>query len=677
LGKTALAVHWAHRAARRFPDGQLHVNLRGFDPTDAPVAAEHVIRGFLQALGVPAERIPAEPQAQVGLYRSVLAERRVLIILDNARDEQQVRPLLPASSGCLTLITSRRQLTGLIAAEGARLLTLDVLGDAEAADLLAGRIDAQRLHAEPAAARRLIRMCAGLPLALAVTAARAAARPGLPLAGLAAELGREQDRLTPLDVGDPATSVRAAFASSYRGLSPEAARVFRLAALNPGPDLTAYGAASLTGLPLGRARQALDELARASLLTEHRAGRFACHDLLRAYAAELVRAHHDEAERRAALTGLFDYYLAAASAAMDTLLPTERDQRPRCPATAEVPPLGTPAAAHAWLDAEQDCLVAIAASAIANGWPGHATRLAKILYGYLNIGRHYADSWALHAHALHAARQTGDRVGQAEALMGLGLADYARGRRQQAADHLQQALVLYRELGDRVGEGRALGNLGLVCWAQRRCEQALAYHGQALAIFRELGDRLRQAQTLSNLGLVLSRERRYAEAWDVHGQALALSRELGDRNREAIALANLGHVLLRQGRLPQAAGHLERALAIHSEIGDRVHHARTVHDLGQVLWQQGDRRRALEHHRRALDMYRELGSLPDQARALNDLGQILSASGQPRQAAAHHAQALDVACQIDDEHEQARARDGLGRAPPAADADTTAPLPSG
>jgi tetratricopeptide (TPR) repeat protein/transcriptional regulator with XRE-family HTH domain len=669
VGKTALAVHWAHQAAGRFPDGQLYANLRGFDPSDAPVAAEHVIRGFLQALGIAAERIPSEPQAQVGLYRSVLADKRMLIILDNARDERQVRPLLPASSGCLVLITSRQQLTGLIAAEGARLLPLDVLTDDEAADLLARRIAAERLHAEPAAARQLIRACAGLPLALAVTAARAATRPGLLLADMAAELGHEQDRLTALDAGDPATSVRAAFASSYRGLTPGAARLFRLAALHPGPDVTVHAAAGLAGLPLGQARQALHELARASLLTEHRAGRFTCHDLLRAYAAEMARAHHDLGERRAALSGLFDYYLAAASAAMDTLLPTEREGRPRCPATTDIPPLDTPAAAHAWLDTEQDCLVAIAASAVANGWPGHATRLAAILYGYLNVGAHLAGSWALHAHALHAARQTGDRAAAAEALMGLGLTDYAQGRLRQAADHLQQALALYRGIGDRLGEGRALGNLGLVSWAQHRCEHAMTYHGQALTIFRELGDRLRQTQTLSNLGLALSRQRRYREAWDHHRRALVLARELGDRNREGIALANLGHVLLRQGRLPQAADHLGQALAIHREIGDRLHQARTLHDLGQVLWKQGDQPRALAHHRMALDVYRELGSLPDEARALNDLGHILHASGRSRQAAAHHSQALGVASQIDDEYEQARAHEGLGHTWHADDPD--------
>jgi tetratricopeptide (TPR) repeat protein/transcriptional regulator with XRE-family HTH domain len=662
VGKTAVAVHWAHQAAERFPDGQLHVNLRGFDPSDAPVTAEHAIRGFLQALGIPAEQIPSEPQAQVGLYRSVLAGRRMLIILDNARDERQVRPLLPASPGCLILVTSRQQLTGLIAAEGARPLPLDLLSDDESADLLAGRIDAGRLHAEPAAARQLIRICAGLPLALAVTAARAAVRPCLPLADIAAELGHEQDRLTPLDAGDPATSVRAAFGSSYRGLSGGAARLFRLAALHPGPDLTVYAAASLTGLPLGQARQAMDELARASLLNEHRTGRFTCHDLLRAYAAEVARAHHDRGEQRAALTGLFDYYLAAASAAMDTLLPTERERRPRCLATADIPPLDTPAAAHAWLDTEQDCLVAIAACAADHGWPGYATRLAGILYGYLNVGAHYAGSWALHAHALHAARQAGDRAAHAAALMGLGLTDYAQGRLQQATDHLQPALALYREIGDRLGEGRALGNLGLVSWAGYRCEQAVTCHRQALAIFDDLGDKLRQAQTLSNLGLALSRQRRYPEALDHHGRALALSRELGDRNREGIALANLGHVLMHQGRLSQAGSHLERALAINREIGDRLHESRTLHDLGQVLQRQGEQRRALDHHQRALEVYRELGSLPDEARALNDLGEILRAGGHSPPAADHHAQALAVASQIGDKYEQARAHVGLGHA---------------
>ncbi len=278
---------------------------------------------------------------------------------------------------------------------------------------------------------------------------------------------------------------------------------------------------------------------------------------------------------------------------MNTLLPTEREGRPRCPATADIPPLDTPAAAHAWLDAEQDCLVAIAASAAAHGWPGHATRLAGVLYGYLKIGTHYADNWALHAHALHAARQTGDRAAQAEALMGLGLADYARGRQQQAADHLQQALALYRDIGDRLGEGRALGNLGLVSWARYCCQEAVTYHGQALVVFRELGDKLREAQTLSNLGLALSRQRRYQEALDHHRRALALSRELGQ-------------VLHAAGQSRQAAAHHAQALLVASQINDAYEQARAHEGLGHAS-RADDPARCRREWARALSLYASLG----------------------------------------------------------------------
>jgi transcriptional regulator with XRE-family HTH domain len=319
VGKTALAVHFAHEAAAAFPDGQLYVNLRGADPSGSPASPGEVLRAFLGAFGLRSDRVLPDLDAQAALFRSILAGRRVLVILDNAHDEQQVRPLLPGSAGCLTVVTSRRQLAGLAAADGARLLSLQVLSEAESLLLLAGRLG-ERVEHEPEAATRVSALCAGLPLALSVAAARAAARSGVPLVRLADEL-RQENPLDALDIGDPATSVRVVLSWSYCNLSPPAAMAFRLFGLQAGPDISLPAAASLAGLPLAQARAALAELTQANLLTEQPSGRYACHDLLRSYAAELAYAIDGEKTRQAAIRRITDYYLRTARSASRHLYP--------------------------------------------------------------------------------------------------------------------------------------------------------------------------------------------------------------------------------------------------------------------------------------------------------------------------------------------------------------------
>ena len=356
VGKTALAVHWAHQVAHRFPDGQLYVNLRGFDPSGMPVAPAQAIRKFLAALGMPADQVPADIDAQACLYRSVLAGQRVLIVLDNARDSDQVRPLLPASPGSLAVVTSRSQLAGLVAVEGARPLTLDVLTEAEARELLIRRLGGEQIAADPAAADELVRLCARLPLALAIAAARGATRPGLPLAVLAGELRDAHGQLDTLDAGDTTANIRTVFSWSCQSLTSPAARMFRLLGVHPGPDISARAAASLAGMARDKARAALDELSRASLIVEHVPGRFVFHDLLRAYAAEQASAIDGAAQRRAAIRRVLDHYMHTAHAAAGLLYPARGTRplprpaaqrqgsawscRPRCPARQHPP--GTP-----------------------------------------------------------------------------------------------------------------------------------------------------------------------------------------------------------------------------------------------------------------------------------------------------------------------------------------------
>jgi DNA-binding SARP family transcriptional activator len=321
VGKTALALHWAHRSAPDFPDGQLYVDLRGFDPHRAPLDPADVVRGFLDALEVPVDQIPAGLDAQTGLYRSLLAARQMLVVLDNARDIEQVRPLLPGAPGSLAIVTSRDQLVSLVAAVGARPLVLDLFRAAEARDLLTRRLGEARVAAEPGAVEQIIARCAGLPLALAIAAARAATRPGFPLALLAEELREAGGTLDALDGGDPFTDVRAVLSWSYRRLSPDAARLFRLLGPNPGRDMSAAAAASLAGVRPGEVRPLLAELTRAHLLTEASPRRYAFHDLLRAYAIEQAHRSESDDDRRAAVGRLLDHYVHTGHSVPELLEP--------------------------------------------------------------------------------------------------------------------------------------------------------------------------------------------------------------------------------------------------------------------------------------------------------------------------------------------------------------------
>jgi DNA-binding SARP family transcriptional activator len=615
VGKTALALHWAHQVAERFPDGQLYVNLRGYGP-DQPVPAADALAGFLRALGVPGQNIPAEADERAGRYRSLLAGRRMLVMADNAGSAEQVRPLLPGTRSCVVVVTSRDSLAGLVARDGARRLDLDLLPLADAVGLLRALIGG-RVDADPGAAAALAAQCSRLPLALRVAAELAVARPGASLADLAGELADQRRRLDLLDAGrDSRTAVRAVFSWSYRRLDAAAARAFRLAGLHPGTELDAYSAAALTESTVERAGQMLDLLARGHLIQPAGPGRYGLHDLLRAYARELAAGQDGEDERRAALTRLFDYYLHTAAATMDTLFPAEHYRRPRVrlPAT-PAPPATGPVAARAWLDAERSSLVAVAAHTAAHGWPGHTTRLAATLFRYLESGG-YPEAVTIHSHARSAARGIGDRPAEATALTNLGCTDFWRGRYHQAAHHLQQALALCHDTGDRAGQARAVANLGLVNVRQGRYQQATDNFLQALALARGTGDRIGQAHALASLGDIDCRQCRYQRATEHHRQALALFHEIGNRSGGAEALNGLGEVFLATGRAGHARTQHATALSLASEIGDKYEQARAHDGLARTHRATGDAAQGRRHWQEALALYTDLG-VPeaDQVRA--------------------------------------------------------------
>jgi DNA-binding SARP family transcriptional activator/tetratricopeptide (TPR) repeat protein len=572
VGKTALAVHWARKVAGRFPDGQLYVNLRGYDPGAAVTPAE-ATGWFLAGLGVPAAQIPAGAAERAGLYRSVLARRRVLIVLDNAADAAQVRPLLPGSGGCLVVVTSRSSLAGLAAAEGARPLRLGPLSEEEAVRVLAARLGPERLAAEPQAVTELAARCGHLPLALAVMAARAGADPGLPLRALAAQLagasdagaastgqspgGEAQARLEVLETGDPATSLRELLSWSHRQLCPPAAQMFVLLGVHCGPDITVPAAASLAAVPRADARRALAELAEASLVAEHRPGRYVMHDLVRGYAAEKAQQDLGEAGIRAAIGQSLDHYLHTRVISSD--LPFPITLAPPAPGVTPEQ-LADEAGLLEWARAEHQVLLRVTAQATAAGlltpaWQMFAGQV------WLLGGRGYWADWRAAGQAvLAAAEAAGDHAGLGWTHSVIGMYGMFTGAQDEDRGHLAQALDHLRRAGDLPGQAwvhlfASQADAWRSAWAE-----AAAHCGQALAVFRQAGDRYGQGLALASLGECHAHMGDYELARGYARQALELAPETGDPMVAASAWSALGLVHSRLGEHPQAIGCYRQAL---------------------------------------------------------------------------------------------------------------------
>jgi DNA-binding SARP family transcriptional activator len=668
VGKTALAVRWAHRVQARFPDGQLYLDLRGYD-RDRPLSSAEALRRLLDALTGNGAGLPFGVDQLAARFRTETAGRRMLVVLDNASTVDQVRPLLPGTPDSLVLVTSRDSMAGLVAVDGAQRLTLDLLPEADALALLATLIG-DRVRAEPDSASALAGLCARLPLALRVAAELAAARPARPLAGLVAELSDRQRRLDVLDPGgDVRAAVRVVFSFSYQHLDAVAARVFRRLGLHPGPEFDAPAVAALTGVGLRQASRLLDVLVRAHLVQHAGQERFSLHDLLRAHAAELVAAHDPDDQRRQATGRLLDHYLAGAGTATRTLYPGWHGFRNSAAvAQPPVPALTDPAAARSWLDAERPNLTALCHHAAGHGWPGHAIGLATVLHRYLESGR-YAEALAVASHGLAAAQQIGDRSAEAHLRTNLGSLHRLLGEYRTATDFHVRALALHRRTGDRHGQARTLSNLGIVLERVGDLTTAVDRHREALALCRAVGERFGEAATLTNLGNVYSGLWRYARAADALDRAAEIFRTLGDRAGQASALANLGEVHTFQGRYRLAEHRLRDALDLFRALHHRNGEATALTNLGQVQIRLGAYRSAIGHLRAALEIFRATGHRYGEAGALNSLGEALHATGHPGEALAAHADALAIAMGTGDTDEQARARAAtaaiLGRDRPA------------
>ncbi|MEV6172573.1 BTAD domain-containing putative transcriptional regulator [Streptomyces sp. NPDC051954] len=606
VGKTALAVHWAHRVADRFPDGQLYANLRGFDPSGSAMAPDQAVRGFLDALGAPAQRVPVDLQSRVGLYRSLLAGRRVLVVLDNARDAEQVRPLLPGSPGCLAVVTSRNRLTGLVAAEGAHPIALDLLAPAEARALLAHRLGEDRVAAEPDAVQEIITRCARLPLALGIATARAAAHPGFPLSAVAEELRDSHGSLDAFAGGDLTTDVRAVFSWSYAALAPEQARLFALLGLAPGSDIGLPALASLAGLPGPAARAQLRALENLHLVDQYEPGRWRMHDLVRLYAADRGRQDLAPEEQEAALRRLVGFYLHTACGTLrlmplDDTPPELGDPGPGC----RPQRLTTHAEAVEWLAGELPNVLAAQRLASDRGWRRLVWQFAWSLDQFHGLLGHVHDRVAMWQAAL-AALDHDDELGvHMRVHRRLGHAATHTGSHDEARKHLGHALDLAEQADDHGTQARIHISLAQAYGQQDRLRPALEHSERALRLLQELELPAVKAAALNSVGWYNARLGRYGQA-RVHCEAaLPLARHARHESIEADILDSLGYIAHHTGHHEEAVDHYRLAVARYRGAGSDRWAADTLDRLGHAHRALGGFEQARSTWEEAAAMYRD------------------------------------------------------------------------
>ncbi|WP_203914050.1 tetratricopeptide repeat protein [Rhizocola hellebori] len=607
VGKSTLAVWWAHQVSTKFPDGQLYINLRGFAAGTA-LAVEDALRQFLEAFEVPPDHLPVSVEAQAALFRTLMAERKVLVLLDNARDAEQVRPLLPGSTGCFTLVTSRNDVAGLVAREGARPVTLNLLTAGEAQQLLIQRLGAERVAAEPDAAQSIIAGCARLPLALAVVAARAATQPQSSLSLLARQLRHVDAQLNMLTAGDAVSDVRAALSWSYQALGADAARLFRLMGTHPGPDIATAAVASLAGVPIAHAMSLLSQLAQANLLTEEASGRYYLHDLLRAYAVDLTQELDSTDDCRRAHHRILDHYLHTAHMAARLLEPHRENIILAQPQPGVIPEdLYDYEHAMAWFSAERSVMLASIELAASNGFDLHTAQLAWTLTTFFYL-RGYWQDWAAVQHTtLRTAQRSRDQTGQARAHRHVASAYIRLARYDDAIGHLRRALALLAELDD---SDNAAGIHYSIAWALDLSEQhheALQHARRAMAMYQAAGQRIGHADSLNLIGWCHAKLGHYRQAVTYCRKALLVHQQLGDRHGEAGTWDSLGYAHSRLGQHAKATADYERAITLYRNLGDLYNEADTLAHAGDNHLAAGDHEAAVEDWRRAVTILDELG----------------------------------------------------------------------
>jgi tetratricopeptide (TPR) repeat protein/transcriptional regulator with XRE-family HTH domain len=599
VGKTTLALHWAHRIQARFPDGQLYAGMRGFGPQQ-PLDAGRVLRGFLQDLGVAPQAIPAEEDERAAMFRSLLADRRVLVVLDNVRDTEHVRPLLPGGSACGVIITSRDRMDGLVACSGAHRRCLSLFDLATSKELLAMRLGETSVAAEPSAATDLAKFSAGLPLALTILTSRVNQAFPTPLQDLVADL--QNARLDSLD-GGADLDLRTVFSWSCQRLSAGGARLFRLMGVYPGPDIGMHAAAALTGTDLGRARRDIAELVRAHMLTEYRPGRFGCHDLLRDYATEQALQDESAADRRTAVGRVLDHFLHSAIAGDRQLYSNQSGFAVDDPALGARPrELSDYAKAVRWFEDEHHVLMACTQLAADEGWDQHAWQLPRALTGYLRLRGHWQD-W-VHAQriALETAQRIGDESAQADAHRLLAQVYYSLCEYSETVTHAERAIELYGSLGDRAGEALAHRHLAWAYQDKTDYESAVFHHRQALALFRWSNHVLGEASSLNGLGWTTAHLGDYQAALGLCQQALGIAEKTGDRHMQAAVRDSLGFIYHRLGSPGQAAENYRLAITVFRELGASYFEALSLNNLGDVQLVERDNAAARHSWRQSKDI---------------------------------------------------------------------------
>ncbi len=662
VGKTAYAVHVAHRLTRWYPDGQLYVNLCGHAGDRAPLPPAVALRALLASLGVPADRIPEGLEERAARWRAELAGRRFLVVLDDAAGADQVRPLLPGVPGATVLVTGRRRLVDLDAAVA---VSLDVLPAGDARELFLRASGAP--GSAPEAVDEVVRLCGRLPLALRIAAARLRHRPMWTVADLAEPLRDERRRLAELDGGD--RGVAAAFALSVRDVDPAEHRMFRLLGLLPGTSLGAPEAAALAGVPLPRARRLLERLVDAHLVEEPATGRYRLHELLRDHARQAVAGHETEARRRAATGRLLDHYLRCAAAATAQLGPRARALPFPVSAPAPGVDLGSRDRAVAWLDAERENLVAAVAHAGAGGWDGYAWQLPQALYRYFFVGCHIDDWLAVNEVAYAAARRLGDRRAEGLTRLDLGLAAGLGGRSEAAVGHLTAALDLLRGVDD-AGETQALIGLGNVFVEAWRYADAIGWYRRAVDRARAARHRRALALTLGNMGVLLGRLGRYAEATEHLRDALTAAREAGDPYRECHELCNLADVDVRTGRYDDALPRYREALDIARRLGDHAGESDALAGLAGLHRRLGRLAEAIGYHEEALRVSARIANRNREASIRNGYARTCRAAGRLAEARDHFERALSHALAGGNPYERAHALRGLADLLEGTDPDT-------
>jgi DNA-binding SARP family transcriptional activator/Tfp pilus assembly protein PilF len=657
VGKTALAVQAAHQMADRYPDGQLFLDLHGYTEGVAPIEPGEALDRLLRSLGVAGEGIPSDLDQRAALYRSRLADKRMVIVLDNAATLAQVAPLLPGAPGCVVLVTSRRRLPGL---DHTHALSLDSLPLPDAIGLLRQTAGESRLAGQPPeSADELVELCGRLPLAIRIAAARLRSHPAWDLGHLVERLRDERHRLVELEAGQ--RGVTAALDLSYHDLSVDQQRTYRRLGLHPGPDIDVCAAGALLDATQEEAGRLLEQLLEAHLLQERTPGRYRFHDLIRAHANHT--ATRDETEHGGALDRLLDYYRHVAAVAMAAAYPFERERRPQVPDARDAgPDLSDPAEALAWLDTELPNLLAAARFAAEHDRPTHLLHLSSILQRHLRTRSAYHNAETLYQHAMDAAHTTGQTAAEAEALVGLGRIHRALGRPEQASDHFEQALRLARATGHHVAELDALNGLGHVYRAQGRHAQAIDHYQRALQLARATGDHAGEQEALTSLGHMHRTEGRYRYAADQYQRALQLARAAGHRNGELDALIGLGLLHQGRGQYQQAADHYQQALELAHTTGYQVAAHAALLGLGDIHRILGRHGPSGTHYERLLVLARESGNRNYQFEAWQGLGRLHHVTGHPDAALTHHNQALALATELDQPGDQARAHDGLARA---------------